>query len=119
MSSRDETMPPADAGQLVRGVGRPAPEREDLEPWESLFAARLSPVVTREECSDAVWALLESYSAQINRLREELVGAYKRLCPIEGHAPIGDHTGAVWCELCEERIDNREPPNARLSGAPR
>ncbi len=24
MNSRDETMPPADAGQLVRGVGRPA-----------------------------------------------------------------------------------------------
>jgi hypothetical protein len=26
MSSRDETMPPADAGQLVRGVGRPVDE---------------------------------------------------------------------------------------------
>ena len=27
MSSREETMPPADAGQLVRGVGRLEPER--------------------------------------------------------------------------------------------
>lgn len=29
MSDRSETMPPADAGQLVRGVGRPVPERAD------------------------------------------------------------------------------------------
>ncbi len=30
MSDRSETLPPADAGQLVRGVGRPAPERATL-----------------------------------------------------------------------------------------
>ena len=35
MSTQDETMPPADAGQLVRGVGRPEPERLGARVWQA------------------------------------------------------------------------------------
>jgi len=64
--------------------------------------------ISRADCSEAVWELLESRGTEIERLRKELVQAYIRLCKYEGHLPITDSNGITWCELCEQKIDQSE-----------
>jgi hypothetical protein len=66
--------------------------------------AEESMIVTREECSDKVWALFEHYTNRIRALDNELTEAYKRLCRYEGHLPIRNSDGHAWCELCGQKL---------------
>ena len=64
----------------------------------------MSVGVSREECSQAAWDMLEERRQRIEQLNNDLVKAYKRLCKYEGHLIIEAPDGTKWCELCEQEV---------------
>lgn len=71
-----------------------------------------------DTCADLVEELLFQFAERrslltlqetlIHKLREDLVTAYRRLCSYEGHLPITDDRGVLWCELCQQEIGGLE-----------
>ncbi|MDP2128157.1 MAG: hypothetical protein Q8K97_12355 [Pseudohongiella sp.] len=61
------------------------------------------PVVTRDECSDAAWALLAQMNTRIIHLQDQLREARAVICQQHGCVPMLGFTG-TWCERCNARM---------------